>query len=163
MLLAFLCSPTLLWEGKQLIGSSLRKYCLLKLLQISKIQRNKDIYLEIIICRNGDSLHQDSAHSEDMLGSEYGRGSDYDQAKESIHSSAPTLYNYQSFMDKKPRGKWSKQDTQLFYEVFVEANLHLISYWNSILGVQCLLIKIVIKGAKFDANPVSWVTLRCLN
>ncbi|KAI9110566.1 hypothetical protein K1719_018432 [Acacia pycnantha] len=64
--------------------------------------------------RDGDSLHKDSAHNEDMLGSEYGRGSDDDQANENVPL-APTLFNYQSFMDKKPRGKWSKQDTELFF------------------------------------------------
>ncbi|XP_028764594.1 uncharacterized protein LOC114722677 isoform X2 [Neltuma alba] len=64
--------------------------------------------------RDGDSLHNAAARDEDM-GSEYGRGSDDDQATESVPL-APTLFNYQSFMDKKPRGKWSKQDTELFYE-----------------------------------------------
>ncbi|KAK4256168.1 hypothetical protein QN277_009068 [Acacia crassicarpa] len=64
--------------------------------------------------RDGDSLHKDSAHNEDMLGSEYGRGSDDDQANENVPL-APTLFNYQSFMDRKPRGKWSKQDTELFF------------------------------------------------
>ncbi|XP_054813271.1 transcription factor TFIIIB component B'' [Prosopis cineraria] len=65
--------------------------------------------------RDGGSLHEAAAHNEDILGSEYGRGSDDDQANESVPL-APSLFNYQSFMDKKPRGKWSKQDTELFYE-----------------------------------------------
>lgn len=32
-----------------------------------------------------------------------------------------TYFNYQSHMKKTPRGKWTKQDTELFYEVCLSA------------------------------------------
>ncbi|XP_061369326.1 uncharacterized protein LOC133312165 isoform X2 [Gastrolobium bilobum] len=64
----------------------------------------------------GDSLHEAGANNEEeTLGSEDGRDTGDDQASESIPF-ASSLFNYQSFMDKAPRGKWSKQDTELFYE-----------------------------------------------
>lgn len=64
-------------------------------------------------------LNEDDANNEDEnFGSDDGsRDLDDDQANEKITSTNP-LINYQSFMDKAPRGKWSKQDTEVFYEVF---------------------------------------------
>lgn len=32
-----------------------------------------------------------------------------------------TYFNYQSHMKKTPRGKWTKQDTELFYQVCLPA------------------------------------------
>ncbi|KAF7810128.1 Transcription factor TFIIIB component B'' [Senna tora] len=61
------------------------------------------------------SLHEDAAHNDEIFGSEDGGGSNDDQASERVPL-ASTLFNYQSFMDKTPSGKWSKQDTELFYE-----------------------------------------------
>lgn len=78
--------------------------------------------MKIIICRDGGSLHEAAAHNEEILGSKDGRGPDGDQANEGIKL-ASSFFNYQSFMDKTPRGKWTKQDTELFYEVFVKSNL----------------------------------------
>ncbi|KAE9604124.1 putative transcription factor MYB/SANT family [Lupinus albus] len=63
----------------------------------------------------GDSLHEAGYNNEEMLGPEDDRDPDDDEARESIPTAA-SLFNYQSFMDKAPRGKWSKQDTELFYE-----------------------------------------------
>ncbi|XP_012572231.1 uncharacterized protein [Cicer arietinum] len=62
-------------------------------------------------------LNEDDANNEDEnFGSDDGsRDLDDDQANEKITSTNP-LINYQSFMDKAPRGKWSKQDTEVFYE-----------------------------------------------
>jgi transcription factor TFIIIB component B'' len=48
--------------------------------------------------------------------SEQGRGSDDDQPNYEVQPNE-TLINYQSFMDKAPSTRWSKQDTELFYEV----------------------------------------------
>ncbi|KAK7308884.1 hypothetical protein RJT34_05197 [Clitoria ternatea] len=63
-----------------------------------------------------DFMQEANANNEDeIFGSEDGRDPDDYQANESIPS-APSLFNYQSFMEKTPRGKWSKQDTELFYE-----------------------------------------------
>lgn len=93
--------------------------------------------MKIIIFRDGGSLHEDAAHNAEILGSEDGRGSDDDQASESVPL-ASSLFNYQSFMDKRPSGKWTKQDTELFYEVFVEGiYIKLFFYWN--LFLMCLL------------------------
>ncbi|RDY14066.1 bdp1, partial [Mucuna pruriens] len=67
-----------------------------------------------------DSFHEANANNEDeFFGSEDGRDPDDDQANEVIPS-ASTLFNYQTFMEKAPRGKWSKQDTELFYEAVRE-------------------------------------------
>ncbi|KAK7281826.1 hypothetical protein RIF29_10128 [Crotalaria pallida] len=58
-------------------------------------------------------------NQEDMLGSEDDTELGEEKGSETIPSAA-SLFNYQSFMDKAPRGKWSKQDTQLFYEAIRE-------------------------------------------
>ncbi|GAU19714.1 hypothetical protein TSUD_78390, partial [Trifolium subterraneum] len=76
---------------------------------------------------NGDFLHEtDVNNGEEFYGSDDGYRDPYDdgyrdpydgqyQASENITSTAPLL-NYQSFMDKAPRGKWSTRDTEKFYE-----------------------------------------------
>ncbi|CAK8578869.1 unnamed protein product [Lathyrus sativus] len=64
-----------------------------------------------------DVLHEaDGNNEEQFFGSddEY-RDPDDDQASEKLTSTAPLL-NYHSFMNKAPRAKWSKQDTELFYK-----------------------------------------------
>ncbi|WJX53600.1 hypothetical protein P8452_39579 [Trifolium repens] len=67
----------------------------------------------------GDFLHEaDANNEEEFYGSDDGYRDPYDgqyQASENITSTAPLL-NYQSFMDKAPRGKWSTRDTEKFYE-----------------------------------------------
>ncbi|CAL0305318.1 unnamed protein product [Lupinus luteus] len=67
--------------------------------------------------QSGGDSHYETGYNneEEMLGSEDNRDPDDDEARESIPTAA-SLFNYQSFMDKAPRGKWSKQDTELFYE-----------------------------------------------
>ncbi|KAI5384343.1 transcription factor TFIIIB component B'' isoform X3 [Lathyrus oleraceus] len=65
-----------------------------------------------------DVLHEaDANNEEEFFGSddEFRDPDDYDQASEKFTSTAPLL-NYQSFMNKAPRAKWSKQDTELFYK-----------------------------------------------
>jgi hypothetical protein len=77
----------------------------------------------MFICSDGigDFLHEaDANNEEEFYGSDDGYRDPYDgqyQASENITSTAPLL-NYQSFMDKAPRGKWSTGDTEKFYEVF---------------------------------------------
>ncbi|XP_058731441.1 uncharacterized protein LOC131603183 [Vicia villosa] len=64
-----------------------------------------------------DVLHEaDANNEEEFFGSddEY-RDPDDDLASEKFTSTAPLL-NYHSFMNKPPRAKWSKQDTELFYK-----------------------------------------------
>ncbi|XP_029129721.1 uncharacterized protein LOC109810960 isoform X3 [Cajanus cajan] len=68
----------------------------------------------------GDPFHEAGANNEEEFsGSEDDRDPYEDQATEVIPT-ASTLFNYQSFMEKAPRGKWSKQDTGLFYEAVRE-------------------------------------------
>ncbi|XP_058731443.1 transcription factor TFIIIB component B''-like isoform X2 [Vicia villosa] len=67
---------------------------------------------------DGDFRHEvDVNNAEEFFGSddEFRDPDDDDQVSERFTSTAPLL-NYQSFMDKTPRGKWSKQDTEVFYE-----------------------------------------------
>ncbi|WVZ13164.1 hypothetical protein V8G54_017694, partial [Vigna mungo] len=68
----------------------------------------------------GDSLHGAGAYNEhEFSGSEDGEDPYDNQDNERIASTS-VLYNYQTFMEKTPRGKWSKQDTELFYEAIRE-------------------------------------------
>ncbi|ESW29051.1 hypothetical protein PHAVU_002G039700 [Phaseolus vulgaris] len=70
----------------------------------------------------GDFLHEAGAYNEqEFSGSEDGRDPyDDDQDNERIESTS-ILYNYQTLMEKRPRrGKWSKQDTEVFYEAIRE-------------------------------------------
>jgi hypothetical protein len=77
----------------------------------------------MFICSDGigDFLHEaDANNEEEFYGSDDGYRDPYDdqyQASEKIPSTAPLL-NSQSFRDKAPRAKWSKQETELFYVVF---------------------------------------------
>lgn len=74
----------------------------------------------MFICSDGGFLHEaDVNNEEEFFGSddEYRDPDDDHQVSEKFTSTAPLL-NYQSFMEKAPRGKWSKQDTEMFYEVF---------------------------------------------
>jgi transcription factor TFIIIB component B'' len=63
-------------------------------------------------CSDRGFLDEDANNEEEFYGSDDGF-----RANENITSTTP-LYNNQSFKDKTPRAKWSKQDTELFYEVF---------------------------------------------
>ncbi|KAL1355608.1 hypothetical protein AAHE18_05G125700 [Arachis hypogaea] len=66
----------------------------------------------------GDSQHEAEAGAnseEEYLGSEDDREAGDDEASESVPL-ASSLFNYQSFMEKTPRGKWTKHDNELFYE-----------------------------------------------
>ncbi|PNY13604.1 transcription factor TFIIIB component [Trifolium pratense] len=80
----------------------------------------------MFVCSDGDFLHEtDVNNEEEFYGSDDGYRDPYDgykdpydgqyQASENITSTAPLL-NYQSFMEKTPRGKWSTGDTEKFYE-----------------------------------------------
>ncbi|KAL1355607.1 hypothetical protein AAHE18_05G125700 [Arachis hypogaea] len=67
----------------------------------------------------GDSQHEAEAGAnseEEYLGSEDDREAGDDEASESVPL-ASSLFNYQSFMEKTPRGKWTKHDNELFYEL----------------------------------------------
>ena len=65
-----------------------------------------------------NSFHEESSYNgEETFASEQGRGSDDDQPSYEVQPSNPFI-NYQTFMDKTPSTRWSKQDTELFYEVY---------------------------------------------
>ncbi|MED6204562.1 hypothetical protein PIB30_010112 [Stylosanthes scabra] len=68
----------------------------------------------------GDSQYEaevgaNANSEEEYLGSEDDREEGDDQDSESVPL-ASSLFNYQSFMEKTPRGKWTKHDNELFYE-----------------------------------------------
>ncbi|XP_062176701.1 uncharacterized protein LOC133881710 isoform X4 [Alnus glutinosa] len=66
--------------------------------------------------RSYNSFNEESSYNrEETFASEQGRGSDDDQPNYEVQPNE-TLINYQSFMDKAPSTRWSKQDTELFYE-----------------------------------------------
>ncbi|KAA0066161.1 transcription factor TFIIIB component B''-like isoform X3 [Cucumis melo var. makuwa] len=52
---------------------------------------------------------------EENLASEQGKGTDDDEMPDVVDMTS-AYFNYQSFMDKTPRTKWSKSDTERFYE-----------------------------------------------
>ncbi|XVF77867.1 hypothetical protein PTKIN_Ptkin14bG0081800 [Pterospermum kingtungense] len=61
------------------------------------------------------SFHEENAHDEEsFIASEQDKGFTDDQESARAQSSSFCL-NYQSYMDKEPRTRWSKQDTELFY------------------------------------------------
>lgn len=69
------------------------------------------------LCRSYNSFNEESSYSrEETFASEQSRGSDDDQPNYEVQPNE-SLINYQSFMDKAPSTRWSKQDTELFYEV----------------------------------------------
>jgi hypothetical protein len=71
------------------------------------------------ICSGGDFFHDAGANNEEETFSSDDDGfrEEDDQARKKFTSTVP-LYNSHSFKDKPPRVKWSKQDTEKFYEVF---------------------------------------------
>ncbi|XVF12165.1 hypothetical protein REPUB_Repub08aG0090800 [Reevesia pubescens] len=61
------------------------------------------------------TFHEENAHDEESsIASEQDQGFTDDQVSGRTQSSSFCL-NYQSYMDKEPRARWSKQDTELFY------------------------------------------------
>lgn len=137
MLLAHTPSPQYLREkkekakekgkGKHYTENVLHIIHQLLLSLLNYMLRSKQISLcKLFICSGGDFRHEAGAdNEEEMLRSEDDRDQDDDETSERIPT-APSLYNYQSFMDKAPRVKWSKDDTDLFYKVFLQ-NSHKIS------------------------------------
>ena len=70
------------------------------------------------LCSSSNSFHEEDPYNgEEAFASEQGRGSDDDEPNYEVPIS-DRLINYQSYMDKTPRTRWSKQDTELFYEVY---------------------------------------------
>ncbi|XP_022749422.1 transcription factor TFIIIB component B'' [Durio zibethinus] len=61
------------------------------------------------------TFDEENAHDEEsFIASEQDQGFTDDQVSGRAQSSSFCL-NYQSYMDKEPRARWSKQDTELFY------------------------------------------------
>jgi hypothetical protein len=84
----------------------------------------------IFICSGGDIFHDaDTNYEEETFGLDDDIRDYYDnQASEKFKSTTP-LCNYQSFMDKPLRTKWSKQDTETFYKVFAYFLLYVCHYY----------------------------------
>ncbi|KAK6256140.1 hypothetical protein SCA6_017445 [Theobroma cacao] len=62
-----------------------------------------------------NTFPEENAHNEESsIASEQDQGFADDQMSGGAQSSSFCL-NYQSYMDRKPRAKWTKQDTELFY------------------------------------------------
>ncbi|XP_017981354.1 PREDICTED: transcription factor TFIIIB component B'' isoform X5 [Theobroma cacao] len=62
-----------------------------------------------------NTFPEENAHNEESsIASEQDQGFTDDQMSGGAQSSSFFL-NYQSYMDKEPRAKWTKQDTELFY------------------------------------------------
>uniref|UniRef100_A0A2N9J4E0 Uncharacterized protein n=1 Tax=Fagus sylvatica TaxID=28930 RepID=A0A2N9J4E0_FAGSY len=75
-----------------------------------------------------NSFHEESSYNgEETFASEQGRGSDDDQPSYEVQPSNPFI-NYQTFMDKTPSTRWSKQDTELFYEFMALKNYLMNSF-----------------------------------
>ncbi|XP_038707911.1 transcription factor TFIIIB component B'' homolog isoform X2 [Tripterygium wilfordii] len=62
------------------------------------------------------TFHEDDYNNEEeTLASE--KGEDYNDYRANYKiQSGPLYFNHQSYMNKTPRARWSKQDTELFYE-----------------------------------------------
>ncbi|KAA8544721.1 hypothetical protein F0562_019575 [Nyssa sinensis] len=54
-------------------------------------------------------------NEDETFTSEHGEGSNDEQTIPTVQESS-TYYNYHSYMEKTPTARWSKQDTELFYE-----------------------------------------------
>ena len=61
----------------------------------------------------GEEIYNDG---EESLADEQGRGTDDDETPDVVDMTS-AYFNYHSFMDKTSRTKWSKHDTERFYEV----------------------------------------------
>lgn len=74
------------------------------------------IYINIFIW--GSAANSSAHYDEDdgAFASEQGRESNDEQEHETVQESS-TYFNYHTHMNKTPRGRWTKQDTELFYEV----------------------------------------------
>lgn len=72
-----------------------------------------------------DSTTQPSTRDyedDDMIASEQDQEFNDEHENVAVQDNG-TYFNYQSHMKKTPRGKWTKQDTELFYEVCLHAIL----------------------------------------
>ncbi|WCJ30304.1 Homeodomain-like superfamily protein [Euphorbia peplus] len=62
-----------------------------------------------------DQRSNNSTHGEESLNEEDGVASEQDGGGAAVDQST-VLFNHNSFMDKTPRSRWSKEDTEKFYE-----------------------------------------------
>lgn len=81
--------------------------------RFSSLIHNTNCYF----CSADDSyLHDSFDNGWETGATEQGRASNDDEENVRIQSSSHYI-NYQSYMDKTPTSRWSKSDTELFYEV----------------------------------------------
>ncbi|KAJ6980734.1 transcription factor TFIIIB component B'' [Populus alba x Populus x berolinensis] len=96
----------------------------------SKIPPNNQRYaLRIHFMENIPIMKEDGFASEEDI--THGDDQTYVRAQPSS-----SLFNYQSFMDRAPNSRWSKQDTELFYELRKLKNLKTCYRGQIIRGVQ---------------------------
>lgn len=78
------------------------------------------LFLLFFHCSTNNDSHKEANHDEEneeeTFPSEQDRNSEENQASYRVNASS-FLLNYQSYMDKTPTVRWSKQDTELFYGV----------------------------------------------
>lgn len=74
-------------------------------------------------CSQNPSNDTDDLNEEGFNEFEHQQRSDDDHTGQVFQTSSG-FFNYQSFMKKESRVKWSKQETELFYEVYFTENLH---------------------------------------
>lgn len=73
------------------------------------------------MCSADKSAQGDFANYEEETAASEGEGSPR-QTGATVQPALP-LFNYHSHMIKTPTTRWSKQDTELFYEVFLPTRL----------------------------------------
>lgn len=84
-----------------------------------------DLNLCSLCCSSDNPFHGGYSHyEEDEFASEQDKTHDDDQTYVRAQPSS-SLFNHQSFTDRAHNSRWSKQDTELFYEVNIDVVLHL--------------------------------------
>lgn len=69
---------------------------------------------DLCLCSAGASV---SNYDEDETYASDEDGEADDHNKSTMGEDTSSYFNYQTYMDKTPSTRWSKQDTELFYEV----------------------------------------------
>lgn len=69
---------------------------------------------DLCLCSAGASF---SNYDEDETYASDEEGEANDHKKSTTAEDTTAYFNYQTYMDKTPSTRWSKQDTELFYEV----------------------------------------------
>ncbi|XP_059625614.1 uncharacterized protein LOC132268770 isoform X2 [Cornus florida] len=96
----------------------LQKLCIRDLILLAEHRErmvNKEATTSETPLTNHSGSNSFAHYNDETLASDNGGISDVEQTIPRVQESS-TCYNYQSFMDKTPISRWSKQETELFYE-----------------------------------------------